>query len=222
MPSDFYKQFMGPDSMVFDVGANVGNKTEQFLPLCAHVVAFEPVAQCVKALGERFKDNPKVHVVPMAVGSEEGEMEMDVGDSPNISTLAPGWKRAVTLTKRFGGTAWSKKQRVKVTTLDEQIARFGMPEFVKVDVEGYEDKVILGLSYAVRGVCFEFTPEHMEPMIGSVRRLMTLGEYEFNYVLGETLRLGLDKWVGEHEIIEAVLQVGTDNVVYGDVYARLR
>lgn len=96
-------QFIKANSLVFDVGANVGNKTQQFLELGARVVAFEPVESCVLALLERFKGDKRVEIVPCAVGAKCGEGDIEMGSTPNLSTLAPEWKRAVSLTKRFGG-----------------------------------------------------------------------------------------------------------------------
>lgn len=47
---EFYSQFIHPGDLVFDVGANVGNRTKIFLRLGARVVAFEPQASCARVL----------------------------------------------------------------------------------------------------------------------------------------------------------------------------
>lgn len=39
---NFYKQFIQPKDLVFDVGANVGSRVKLFLNIGAKVVAFEP------------------------------------------------------------------------------------------------------------------------------------------------------------------------------------
>ena len=48
---DFYSQFIKGDDLVFDVGANVGNKTDLFLQLGAKAVAVETLRQIRKAVG---------------------------------------------------------------------------------------------------------------------------------------------------------------------------
>src|SRR5689334_4646326 len=42
----FYRQFVGPGDLVFDVGANVGHVTKVFLRAGARVVAIEPQSIC--------------------------------------------------------------------------------------------------------------------------------------------------------------------------------
>ena len=44
-----------------------------------------------------------------------------------------------------------------VTTLDRLIAQHGVPSFIKIDVEGFEDQVLAGLTHPVPALSFEFT-----------------------------------------------------------------
>jgi FkbM family methyltransferase len=39
--------------------------------------------------------------------------------------------------------------QVPVMTLDQAIDRYGLPQFCKIDVEGYEMEVLRGLSHAI-------------------------------------------------------------------------
>lgn len=43
----FYEQFIRPNDICFDIGANMGNRTEVFLKLGAKVIAVEPQSECV-------------------------------------------------------------------------------------------------------------------------------------------------------------------------------
>jgi hypothetical protein len=72
-----------------------------------------------------------------------GELCFDVGANKGdrtavlltISTLSEQWKSE----GRFAGkNQWIKAVPVEVTTLDRLIARYGMPAFCKIDVEGFE------------------------------------------------------------------------------------
>ena len=50
----FYSQFLNPNTLCFDIGANIGNRTEIFLTLGARVIAVEPQKECAKMLRLRF------------------------------------------------------------------------------------------------------------------------------------------------------------------------
>src|ERR1051326_2926786 len=86
---NLYSRFYpGARPLVFDVGANTGAKTEEYLRNGARVVCFEPQSACVDALRERFRGDDRVVVVPTALGADVGEAEMSICTQANtISTL---------------------------------------------------------------------------------------------------------------------------------------
>ena len=45
---------------------------------------------------------------------------------------------------------------VKVTTLDDEIKKYGAPSFCKIDVEGLEVDVLRGLSSPIKMISFEY------------------------------------------------------------------
>lgn len=51
----FYGQLIRPGNLVFDVGANMGNRSKIFLRLGAKVVAFEPQSKGCAILARRFQ-----------------------------------------------------------------------------------------------------------------------------------------------------------------------
>ncbi len=216
----FYAQFIRPGDLVFDVGANLGERTEIFCDLGATVVAVEPQPACLARLRRRFRRRPLVRLVGQALGAAPGEAEMLISGADSISSLSPDWVDSVRRSGRFAGYQWNRRQRVPLTTLDALIAEYGRPVFCKIDVEGFEDQVLRGLTQPVNVVSFEFTPEHLEPARAGIRRLSQLGRAEFNYALGETMRLVLPAWVTAENML-AVLENLPDRRVFGDIYARL-
>src|SRR5688572_28540682 len=56
---EFYRQFLAPGELCFDVGANVGNRVKIFLKPGARVVAVEPQRECVRTLRAAFGRDPR-------------------------------------------------------------------------------------------------------------------------------------------------------------------
>jgi FkbM family methyltransferase len=197
---DFYAPFVPRDSLVFDVGANLGGRVKVFLRLGAEVVAVEPQPECVGLLTLAFGANRRLHIVPAALGESEGEGEMRFGDAHTLSSMSEGWIESVKRSGRFSDHRWDRTRTVRMTTLDRLIERFGVPAFVKIDVEGFEYPVIKGLSRPVHALSLEFIPENLEPTFGCIDRLGRLGEIRLNYSLGESMRLALPEWIPPDEM----------------------
>ena len=66
---NFYAQFIGPNKMFYDVGANIGNRTNVFLRLNIKVISVEPQKSCIQALEQRFKKSKDLTILPSAVGA---------------------------------------------------------------------------------------------------------------------------------------------------------
>ena len=195
-----YYQFMGRDDVTFDIGAHLGNRTKVFARLSRMVVAVEPQESCMRALETEFGANPKVTLINKALGAREGSAEIMISNATGISSLSPNWVAAVRESGRFKEFTWEQKQAVEVTTLDRLIHQFGMPSFIKIDVEGFEFEVLSGLSQRVRALSFEFVPEYRDAAFRCVQHLSSLGEVNFNYSIGESMKLELKSWVSAKEI----------------------
>ena len=75
------------------------------------------------------------------------------------------------------------------------IERFGVPAFVKIDVEGGEPAVLNGLSHPIATVSFEYLPGALDQVEACAARLGAIGPYEFNWSPGETFRLASERWL---------------------------
>jgi FkbM family methyltransferase len=217
---DFYRQFVNPGDLVFDVGANIGQRTKVFLDLAATVIAVEPIPGSVAEL--KKIDNPCLTIIQKAVGSKECAYAMGT-DSTNpvtgTSTASLDWIRAVKKSNRFGGRDnWDKIERVQMTTLNLLIRSFGAPAFIKIDVEGFEYEALMGLNFTPRALCFEFVRERAFDATACIGMCVKLGLRKFNLSFMETFELG--EWTDVEGILERMIAYPDDGISYGDIYAR--
>jgi FkbM family methyltransferase len=214
----FYKQFIAIGDIVFDVGANMGNRAKVFSRLGAVIIAVEPQPTCADFLVSVFQRNSNFHLVRAALGAAVGEAEMLITTAHAVSSLSPDWIRAVKESGRFSEYEWDRTATVPIDTLDNLIARFGRPAFVKIDVEGFEDKVISGLSVPVGALSLEFTPEFIKSTHKCIDHLCEIADPRFQVSLGESMEFILPEWVTAEEIKKRLSEVPPTS--FGDLYAR--
>ena len=124
-------------SMIFDVGANMGVVSHWFSQRCEHVHAFEPHPGNVSTVTSQMKlrNNQNITLHQMALGKEQTEMQLHVkgfhghhslGDVDNSPTV--------------------DKIKVQVRTMDDVSRELSIERihFLKIDVEGFESDVLLG------------------------------------------------------------------------------
>jgi len=217
-----YGPFVSAGDLVFDVGAHLGDRSAAFSSLGARVIALEPQPHVATWLERWTGRDPRITVLREAVGRAPGKARLAVSRAnPTVSTLSEGFQRDVAAANPgFRSVRWDESVEVPLTTLDALIERYGIPSFVKLDVEGWEAEALAGLSQAIRAVSFEFVTGATQVGNACVLRLLELGSYEFNVVPGEGRKFVFDAWRTGDEIARW-LDAGTGGISSGDVYARL-
>jgi FkbM family methyltransferase len=212
---EFYRNTLKgfrPGHVIFDVGANEGQKTDIFLRLGAKVVAVEPDERNQSILKQnflsyRFIKKPVV-IVGKALSDQNGAETMWI-DEPGSAknTLNPKWVETLrTDSSRFGKSLeFAQKKEVETITLEELIRSHGLPFYIKIDVEGYEAVVLRGLRSAMRYLSFEvnlpeFRPEALE-CIELLENVAAQGD--FNYAPDCRHGLALERWMPKKEFVEA-------------------
>lgn len=221
---DFYRRFLKPGDLVFDIGANIGRRTDALLAAGMRVVAVEPNPRCAREITALLGDGGgRLVVERTAVGAEPGEAtlmlcrehhDMSSVSREFVDAARTGWAGEV-------GCRWDRQVTVPVTTLDALIARYGRPAFVKIDVEGYELQVLRGLSQSVDHLSFEFRARMTDLGLACVDAAERCGLGRLNYVRGDDTDLQSPQWMTPDQM-KAYLTSSPrqSDGLFGDVYAR--
>lgn len=208
---DFYASFLGTNSinkLIFDIGANKGNMIKAFLKLGYKVIALEPEKKALSTLYWRYKDNEKVQIVEKGVSDTVGKLTMHVTDARSgLNTLSDKWVESLGNSdeNRWGQELKYKEEYVvDVTTLEHLMDEYGVPYFIKIDVEGFELNVIKGMKRLPAFLSFEANlPEFTSDTIQIIDFLHNLSDKtEYNYSFQS--KLESPAWISKPEILELI------------------
>lgn len=217
----FYRRFLAPGGLAFDVGCHVGDRAASFARIGARVVAVEPQPRLARALRLMFRKVPGFTLVQGLIGASEGEAVLRLNSAnPTVATASAEFIAAADGAPGWEGQVWDAQIALPRTTLDALIARHGLPDFVKIDVEGWEAEVLAGLSRPPGALSFEFTTIQRGVAYQSLERLTALGFAHFNACLGESMRWEFPRAV-DAAAMAAWLRALPAEANSGDVYAAL-
>jgi FkbM family methyltransferase len=215
----FYARFVSPGDLVFDVGSHVGDRIGSFRRLGARVVAVEPQPACARAIRAIYGGDDQVTLVEAVCGAEPGSARLRVNSAnPTVSTASPEFVRAARDAGGWEDQVWDTEIEVPAVTLDRLVAEYGEPVFAKIDVEGFEDAVLAGLSRPLPALSFEFTTIAREVAERCLDRLTELGFAGFDVALGESMSLTFQRWI-PGDRMRAHLLALPHQANAGDVYA---
>lgn len=216
-----YARFLRPGDLAFDIGAHVGDRVSSFRRLGARVVALEPQPGPARVIRLIHGRDPGVILLQAAAGDREGDITLRVNTAnPTVSTASDDFVHAAAGAEGWEEQVWDQAITVLCVTLDRLIAEHGGPAFIKIDVEGFEDRVLAGLSQPVPALSFEFTTIARNVAQRCLERLARLGTYRFDVALGESQRLELQRWVNLEQM-STYLRELPHEANSGDVYAVL-
>jgi FkbM family methyltransferase len=143
-------------SLVFDVGANVGQYRKELrnLGYRGRIVSFEPVAEAHLRLQKLAARDPNWTIAPRtAIGSEEGVISIKVSANSVFSSVLPG---ANLLSRMDANSAVAHEEQVPLVTLNSLAPQYMNPDdvaFLKVDVQGFEYEVLHGADKFLDDLC---------------------------------------------------------------------
>lgn len=128
--------------LVFDIGANNGDDTGYYLRRGFRVVAVEAMPEYAREIQDRFKadvERGALTVLPIAVGEHDGSTDFFVSEG----------NRGVWSSFDAEGAAKTGLSTTKITVPTRSVrslfAEYGVPYYLKVDIEGFDHLCLLGI-----------------------------------------------------------------------------
>ena len=142
--TQMFSTLIRSDFQILDIGANIGCTSLLFSDLGQQVVAFEPLPRTFELLQKNISLSKKnnIKTLQLALGDEDREAEMYFLDTNRSMAFV------------LDRTSRDDRQAavVKIKRLDDVFPEIGFDrlDFMKIDVEGYELRVLKGAKHTIK------------------------------------------------------------------------
>ncbi len=205
----FYNNFIGNSDFAITIGDSNGNISEVLLQLGALVLVVEPLPENFEYAEKKLKSYPQTILLHEDIGAFNAQFTYNEAYEKNILPYSSNL------------TVAANQSVVKIRTIDELIREYGLPAFIKINANGFENEVLKGLNSPILLVSVSFYSYLHHKTTENIRRFMAIGDYEFNWILNEEAKFQSKEWLSAKELNTSMSDF-TQARFSGEIFARLK
>jgi FkbM family methyltransferase len=137
---EFLLAMLNKNSVVYDIGANIGYHTTAFASVAKKVYAFEPHPKTYELLEKNTKGLDHVYIGKYAVSNKNATCCITDYDPETTGNFG-----AVSVVNDYDS--------VEATAISLDTAELDLPDLIKIDVEGHELQVLQGCEKIIQQKC---------------------------------------------------------------------
>ena len=164
--------------LLFDIGANIGSWALDNYNDNTRIISVEASPTTFQTLQKNTSGKNILALNFAVTSSKEDFIDFFDCSANTISTLDEEWLNDKT--SRFYKKFQYKTIKVETITIDKLILEYGIPDILKVDVEGAENIVLKSLTNQAKTICFEWASEWNEKTFDGLNHLESLGYTKFH------------------------------------------